>query len=67
MRSRIQATKLADRLGNHALGTVEMTGTQVRAAEILLRKTVPDLQSIALTGPNGGAVQITRKWYGGDP
>jgi hypothetical protein len=43
VRKRIQATKLLLRLQNHALGKEEMTPTQIKAAEICLRKKVPDL------------------------
>ena len=53
VRDRIQAALLANRLEDHALGLVEMTGTQLKAAEILLRKTVPDLSSMAHTNANG--------------
>lgn len=38
------------RLAKHVLGEDEMTSTQVRAAEILLRKTVPDLSAIEHEG-----------------
>lgn len=44
-KEKIQTTQLINRLQNHALGKVEMTPTQVRAAEILLKKTTPDLSS----------------------
>jgi hypothetical protein len=44
-KEKIQTTQLINRLQNHALGLVEMTPTQVRAAEILLKKTTPDLSS----------------------
>jgi len=30
----------------------------MKAIELLLRKSLPDLSSIALTGGNGGAIQI---------
>jgi hypothetical protein len=36
---------LTNRLIDHALGKVEMTPTQVRAAEICLNKTIPNLSS----------------------
>lgn len=45
-RARIQTTMIVMRLENHILGKIEMTATQVRAAEILIRKTLPDLSSI---------------------
>jgi hypothetical protein len=41
---------LINRLISHALGEVEMTQTQVRAVEILLRKTLPDLSAVENTG-----------------
>jgi hypothetical protein len=41
---------LIKRVYGHAIGEVEMTQTQLRAAEILLKKTLPDLQSIEHTG-----------------
>jgi hypothetical protein len=46
-RERIQATQLVNRLQDNALGKlkVEMTPGQVRSAEILLRKKIPDLSS----------------------
>lgn len=50
VRQRIRTTKLAQRLMAHALGEVEMSQTQVRAAEILLRKTLPDLSATEMSG-----------------
>lgn len=49
-RDGIQTSMLIKRVYGHALGEVEMTATQLRAAEILLKKTLPDLQSIDHTG-----------------
>lgn len=37
---------ILDRLQKHTQGKLDMSSTQVRAAEILLRKTIPDLSSI---------------------
>lgn len=50
VRERIRTGVVLNRLQKHALGKLEMTTTQVRAAEILLRKTVPDLSSTELRG-----------------
>lgn len=58
VRDRIQTSQIINRLSNHMLGEVEMTATQIKAAEILLRKSLPDLTAVALTGENGGPVQI---------
>jgi hypothetical protein len=45
VREKIRASQLINRLQNHALGLLkpELTISQVRAIEILLRKCVPDL------------------------
>ena len=49
-RKRIQTSQLINRLHNHALGKNKMITTQVRAAEVLLKKVLPDLQVTQLTG-----------------
>src|SRR6516162_573670 len=45
-RKKIQASMLINRLTDHAAGRNEMTATQVRAAEILLKKILPDLAAV---------------------
>ena len=57
-RSKIQTTQLINRLQDHSFGKVKMSQTQLRATEILLRKSVPDLQSVELTGKDGEALSI---------
>lgn len=47
-RLKIQAAQLINRLEAHARGEVEMTTTQVRAIEILLRKILPDLADVRM-------------------
>ena len=49
-RERIQISMLVNRLTNHALGKVNLTQTQVRAIEILLRKVAPDLSAVDHSG-----------------
>ena len=44
-RAKIQTSQLINRLSDHVLGKLELSPTQVRAAEILLKKTIPDLSS----------------------
>lgn len=62
-RESIQTAQLINRVYAHATGQVEMTPTQLRAAEILLKKTLPDLQSIEYTGEMTftDATQLTRE------
>lgn len=50
VRKKIQTSQLVNRLTDHALGDIELTNTQVRAIEILLKKTIPDLSSIEHSG-----------------
>ncbi len=49
-REKIQTTNLVLALQEHAMGKRKMGPTQIRAAEILLRKTIPDLAQIEYTG-----------------
>jgi len=47
-RAKIQATQLINRLTAHACGELELSSTQVRAIEVLLRKTLPDLSDVRM-------------------
>lgn len=47
-RLKIQAAQLINRLESHARGECEMSTTQVRAIEILLRKILPDLSDVKM-------------------
>lgn len=49
-REKIRTSQLINRLTDHAIGKVELTSTQVKSIEILLRKTLPDLQSMQHSG-----------------
>jgi hypothetical protein len=57
VRAKIQATMIIKGLVAHIAGEREMSATQVRAAEILLKKTLPDLASVEHSGPEGEAIQ----------
>lgn len=62
-KDKIQIGVLIKRLHDNANGKVEMTNSQVKSAEILLRKVTPDLQSVALKNDEeSGPLQIT--WAG---
>ena len=53
-RDKIQATQIIKRLNNHALSDEEiMTASQIRAAEILLKKTLPDLTNTTFEDEDG--------------
>jgi hypothetical protein len=62
-RERIQTAMLTKRLEDHAKGDLEMTATQIKAAEILLKKVAPDLQSIAI-GQDPDLEPLAVKWIG---
>jgi|EndMetStandDraft_8_1072994.scaffolds.fasta_scaffold797283_1 hypothetical protein len=42
-RERIRAGVIIDRFQKHFMGELELTSTQIRVGEILLRKVIPDL------------------------
>lgn len=46
-RKKIQTSQLLNRLESHVFNDVKMSQTQIKAAEILLKKTLPDLSAIA--------------------
>lgn len=50
IRERIKADRIIDKLENHILNGEEMSSSQVSAALGLLKKRVPDLQAIELSG-----------------
>lgn len=50
VREKIQASQIINRLSGHVSGEIEMSPTQVRAAEILLKKTLPDLSGVEISG-----------------
>lgn len=57
-RQKIKTTQLINRLQDHGFGTVELSTTQVRAIDILLKKSVPDLATVTHQGPDGGPILI---------
>lgn len=50
IRDKINAALLVEKLQQCALDGLELTSQQMKAIEILLKKSVPDLQSIEMTG-----------------
>ena len=57
-REKIKVSQLLNALQNHALNDKKMGITQIKAAEVLLRKCLPDLKAMEVTGEGGGAIQI---------
>jgi hypothetical protein len=59
VRARIQVSQLINVLENQALGEgADLSPSRMKAIEILLRKSLPDLSAIELTGAGGGPVRV---------
>lgn len=59
VRAKIQASVLLARVHKCALGEIEMTATQLAAANSLLDRSVPKLSQIQHTGENGGPIKAS--------
>lgn len=64
-RERIQTSMLVNRLNKLANGEADCTPAQIRALEIALRKTLPDLS--AQVGPDGGTPESVLTVVSGVP
>jgi hypothetical protein len=61
-KARIQAGVILDRLVKHVNGEIEMSSSQIKAADILLKKTVPDLARTEVTGADGAPQEMVIRW-----
>lgn len=62
VRKKIQASQLINVLQDHALsGEGDLSPTRMKAIEILLKKSLPDLSSIELTGNGDNPVQTVNR------
>lgn len=61
-RERIQTSMLINRLTDHVKGVVELTPAQVQSAQILLRKSLPDLAAITVSGDSENPVETVIRW-----
>lgn len=62
IRERIQADRIIKKLENHILDSEEMSSSQVTAALGLLKKRVPDLSNVELSGNQDSPVAIAFGW-----
>jgi hypothetical protein len=62
-RSAIQTTQLVKRLQDFALGEtgVDIDPNRLKAIEVLLRKSLPDLSSITLSGDEDNPLKLVTK------
>lgn len=61
IRQRVLSSRIAERLVKHSLGETEMSTSQVRAAEVMLRKVMPDLASTELTDKREGLTDYLKR------
>jgi len=62
VRKKIQASQLINVLQNHALvGDSEISLSRMKAIEILLRKSVPDLSAVTVSGDSDNPVSMSLK------
>lgn len=70
-KARIRASNLLARLADFAEGKnnqgrgkdtpIKMSREQIRAAEVYIKRYLPELRAVELTGPEGGPVQASVK------
>lgn len=60
-RTKIQKSKILNRLISHAEGDVEMSSTQVTAALGLLKKCLPDLQAVTHSGDENNPLRTVSR------
>lgn len=58
VRKKIQASQLLNRLTDHAFGEVELSQSQIKAIEILLKKSLPDLSAVTIAGDDDNPLRI---------
>ena len=58
-RDKIRTSQLINRLQNHVLRKTKLSNTQIRAIQILLAKTLPDLKAVEFSGHIDADVTVT--------
>ena len=65
-RAKIQTSQLLNRLNDHVFNTgdtaVEISQTQMKAIEILLRKSLPDLSAVEVSGDGDNPIEHVITW-----
>ena len=63
VRARIQVSQILNVLHRQALGEgEEISPTRLKAIEILLRKSLPDLSSVSISGDADSPVKVEFAW-----
>lgn len=65
-RAKIRTSQLLNRLNDHVFGKnskpVDISQTQMKAIEILLRKTLPDLAAVTVSGDPDQPLKMVIEW-----
>lgn len=61
VRAKIQASKLISTLHAAADGEVELTPSRMKAIEILLKKSLPDLSAVEISGDKDNPINVLTK------
>ena len=61
-RVKIQNSNILHALIEHVEGKRDMAPSQVTAGVALLKKVLPDLSAVEVSGENGGPVKLTVEW-----
>ena len=64
-RAKIQTSQLLNRLNDHVFGEADISQTQMKAIEVLLRKTLPDLAAVQISGDPDQPVKMVIEWNKG--
>jgi hypothetical protein len=63
VRKKIQVSQLINILQDHALtGMGELPPTRMKAIEILLKKSIPDLSAVELSGDPDAPIELKVSW-----
>lgn len=61
LRGKIEASKLLKALEDHVLNGKEMSQSQVQAANVLLRKVLPELNATEITNKGEGWIDVMKR------
>ena len=61
-KEKIKVSMILNRLQDHVLSDSEMSATQIKAADILMRKVVPDLKSVELSSDPDKPLRGVLNW-----
>jgi hypothetical protein len=64
LRGKIEASKLLKALEDHVLNGKEMSQSQVQAANVLLRKVLPELNATEITEKSEGWTDVLKRLAG---